>query len=248
MNYIRELNAFRDWLMLNHLNTSGVALWYTLMAVNNMAGWKEWFTVPNPTLMQLTKLSKQGLADARSELKNKKLIDYRPGNRKQAGSYKMISLVNSFDQTLDPILDQTVDQTLDPSADQLLTIIKHKQEETKQDNTTSPDPFRLFESEGFGTISPFIADNIQDLVKTYGETWVCEAMRESVIQGKRKLSYVHGILKSWAADGMKRTGDRRKEDKTAGPYVPNAEESRKFLEEQERLEREYREGRGVGTA
>ena len=94
MNYIRELNAFRDWLMLNPLTTSGVALWYTLMSINNMAGWSEWFTVPNSTLQQLAKLSKQGLADARNELKLKGLIDYRPGNRKQAGQYRMISLVN----------------------------------------------------------------------------------------------------------------------------------------------------------
>ena len=145
MNYIRELNAFRDWLMLNPLTTSGVALWYTLMSINNMAGWSEWFAVPNSTLQQLAKLSKQGLADARNELKQKRLIDYKPGNRKQAGSYKMNSLVNrlvnSLDQTLVPMLDKTVDQTVDQmvyqSADQTLEHInkhKHKRNETKQDN------------------------------------------------------------------------------------------------------------------
>jgi len=145
LNYIRELNAFRDWLMLNPLTTSGVALWYTLMSINNMAGWPEWFAVPNSTLQQLAKLSKQGLADARNELKQKGLIDYKPGNRKQAGSYKMISLVNrlvnSPDQTLDPILDQTLDQTVDQSVDQSVDQTldhinkhKHKRNETKQEN------------------------------------------------------------------------------------------------------------------
>jgi hypothetical protein len=135
MNYIRELNAFRDWLILNDLATSEVALWYTLMSVNNMTGWREWFTVPNSTLQQLAKLSKQGLDNARSALKGKGLIDYRKGSRKQAGSYKITSLVNSFDQSLDPKLDQSSYQSLDQSVDQLddqrLPIIKHKLNETK---------------------------------------------------------------------------------------------------------------------
>lgn len=129
MNYIRELNAFRDWLMLNDLATSEVTLWYTLMSVDNMTGWQEWFTVPNSTLQQLAKLSKQGLDNARSALKSRGLIDYRKGSRKQAGSYKITSLVNSFDQSL----DQSLYQKLDQSVDQDLPINKkrRKPNETK---------------------------------------------------------------------------------------------------------------------
>lgn len=217
MNYIKELNAFRNWLLLNELSTSAIALWYTLMAINNMTGWQEWFTVPNSTLQQLTNLSKQGLDNARNQLKNKGLIDYQKGKKGQAGKYKMISLVNSVDQSVyqsvyqsvDQSYDQSSDQSCDQSDDKHLTINKHK---LKQNKTTSnnTDPFRLFESEGFGTISSFIADNIQDMIDTYGEVWVCEAMREAVLQGKRKLSYVRGILKSWASDGMKKQPDKSK--------------------------------------
>lgn len=215
MNYIKELNAFRNWLLLNELSTSAIALWYTLMAINNMTGWQEWFAVPNSTLQQLTNLSKQGLDNARNQLKNRGLIDYQKGKKGQAGKYKMISLVNSFDQSYDQSSDQSYDRSSDQSYDQSddkhLTINKHKLKQ-KQNKTTSSntDPFRLFESEGFGTISSFIAENIQDLIDTYGEVWVCEAMREAVLQGKRKLSYVRGILKSWAADGMKKQPDKSK--------------------------------------
>lgn len=63
-------------------------------------------------------------------------------------------------------------------------------------------------------ISSFIAQNIEDLIKTYGAEWVCEAMKEAVLQNKRKLSYVNGILRSWAADGMRKSNEnpRMKDD------------------------------------
>src|SRR5690606_8612438 len=144
------------------------------------------------TLQQLTNLSKQGLDNARNQLKNKGLIDYQKGKKGQAGKYKIISLVNSVDQSVYQSVDQSYDQSSDQSYDQSvykhLTINKHKLKQ-KQNKTTSnnTDPFRLFESEGFGTISSFIADNIQDMIDTYGVVWVCEAMREAVLQNKRKL-------------------------------------------------------------
>jgi len=64
------------------------------------------------------------------------------------------------------------------------------------------NPFRVFEQEGFGTISPIIKDQIDDMVQTYGSRWVCEAMKRSVVAGKRKVSYVDGILKNWKAEGI----------------------------------------------
>ena len=87
--------------MMNPLNTSAIALWHTLMSVNNMHGWTEWFTVSNTTLQQLTNLSKQGLVDARKELEKAGLIQYQSGGLRGPGSYKMISLVNRLVNSLD---------------------------------------------------------------------------------------------------------------------------------------------------
>lgn len=146
MNYIRELNAFRDWLMLNHLSTKAVALWHTLMSINNLAGWQEWFAVPNSTLQQLTKLSKQGLDNARNELKVKGLIEYKPGDKKKPGSYRMISLVKKLvndvdlfndqfdDQSNDQFDDQSCDQSDDQNSDHINKTNKTKRNETKQEN------------------------------------------------------------------------------------------------------------------
>ncbi|WP_051296656.1 hypothetical protein [Anaeroarcus burkinensis] len=93
MNYMRELNAFRNWAMINRPSTGGVALWNMLMNINNMTGWKEWFTVPNQTLQLLTGLSRQGIESTRNSLIQFGLIEYKKGRSNQAGSYRMISLL-----------------------------------------------------------------------------------------------------------------------------------------------------------
>lgn len=81
-------------------------------------------------------------------------------------------------------------------------INESKGNETKEETSGSLDPFRLFESEGFGTPSSIIIENINDMVKTYTEVWVCEAMKVAVMKNKRSLSFVHGVLKNWKADGI----------------------------------------------
>lgn len=97
---------------------------------------------------------------------------------------------------------------------------------------------RLFESEGFGTISVTIRDKLCELLDDYGERWVVDAMKLSVVKGKRKLSFTEGVLKNWKADGR---------DETRGISVVSplptlaevrAEEERKKKERQEGLRRE----------
>ncbi|AYB47988.1 DnaD domain protein [Paenibacillus lautus] len=93
------------------------------------------------------------------------------------------------------------------------------------------NPYRMFENEGFGTISSVIKDQIDDLVNDYGSRWVCEAMKKSVVSGKRKISYVKGILKNWKAEGIdepwtkeepkKRTGSQSKSGKPTIPIMTN---------------------------
>jgi hypothetical protein len=95
MNYIKELNAFRDWSMLNRPSTGQVALWYTLMSINNWTGWQEWFSTPNQTLPLMTGLSRGGLENARSSLIQQGRIQYKKGRSNQAGSYKIIPFLMS---------------------------------------------------------------------------------------------------------------------------------------------------------
>lgn len=93
------------------------------------------------------------------------------------------------------------------------TELKRTEEKRKEENRNEKildagrglddvNLFRLFESEGFGTLSSVISDQITCLERDYGNRWVAEAMKAAVLSGKRTVRYVGGILKNWKANGI----------------------------------------------
>jgi DnaD/phage-associated family protein len=217
LNYLKELKAFKDWLLLNDLNTSAIALWHTLMAINNMAGWKERFNAPNSTVEKLTGLSKQGLVNARIKLIENELIEYEKGKKGKAPIYKVKSLVNSVDQSLYQSDTQSVYQYGYQSDDQQLTIPKHKQNKTKQkedvvdDAPASLNPFQFYEQEGFGILGGYIPQKIVSWCDDLCEELVLEAMKIAVEQGTKKWGYVEAILKNWSQKGIRTLEQSRAE-------------------------------------
>lgn len=100
MNFIKELNAFRDWVTIHPMPSGSVVLWYTLMNINNSIGWKQQFNAANSTVQVLSGLSKTGVEKARRNLLEKKLIHFEKGSRGRAPIYEMCSLSNwRIDQT-----------------------------------------------------------------------------------------------------------------------------------------------------
>ena len=69
LNYLAELNAMRDYLLLRPLASGQISLWHGLMMINNLCGWKSWFTAPNMTLQAFSGLSDSGIHKARRCLK-----------------------------------------------------------------------------------------------------------------------------------------------------------------------------------
>lgn len=76
MNYIKEINAFNDWINEHDLNATEQALWYRLMHYCNKLGWKEEFTVTNTKLADDLKISRQHLEKCRKKLIKSGLIFY----------------------------------------------------------------------------------------------------------------------------------------------------------------------------
>lgn len=70
----------RDYLLLTPLSSGQISLWHALMMVNNLCGWKSWFSAPNATVKLLSGLSERGICGAREVLKKKSLIDFVPGS------------------------------------------------------------------------------------------------------------------------------------------------------------------------
>lgn len=99
--YIRERNAFYSWLTLNHITPTAQALWNALFTIYNAQGWPdEWLEVPESLLCSYMHVGKQALYDARNQLKNKGLLDFKSGNRnKQAVKYRPIWLTPQDEDT-----------------------------------------------------------------------------------------------------------------------------------------------------
>lgn len=76
--------------------------------------------------------------------------------------------------------------------------------------------FCAFEREGFGTLSSFLVDELNDMVETYSAEWVIRAMHEAVRSGKRNLKYVGAILKRWKAEGVDTPWEVTKDAKPRG--------------------------------
>ncbi|WP_458414550.1 DnaD domain protein [Schinkia sp. CFF1] len=107
MNYIKEINAFYDWLETNSISTSAIVLWHALMAINNKCGWIPEFTVATSVLEVKTGLNRRTIERARNELKQKNRINWNSRKGNQSALYKLVRFYDA--QT---VVQDVVDKTL----------------------------------------------------------------------------------------------------------------------------------------
>lgn len=96
--------------------------------------------------------------------------------------------------------------------------IELKDKDKVKDKDITKDNIEIYE-ENFGTLSPTIYDTIVDLENTYTSQYVSEAMKRAIINNKKSLAYVKGILKQW----KNKTWDEiiQEEEKKDKPNVPS---------------------------
>lgn len=93
MNYLKQLQAFRDYQMFEtELSSGQIALYYALLQINNKCAWIEWFTAANQTLETLSGLSRSGINKNRNVLKQLGLVDFESNGNRKATSYKICVL------------------------------------------------------------------------------------------------------------------------------------------------------------
>ena len=92
MNYIKQVNRFYELLLTNPLNANSIAVYMTLLHINNKCNWTESFSVANSTLMTFTGLNISAFQRARNNLVQKGYIDYEKGKSNIAGNYTIIEL------------------------------------------------------------------------------------------------------------------------------------------------------------
>lgn len=69
---------------------------------------------------------------------------------------------------------------------------------------------KLLEENGFGTISGYVVDKINNFLDNYKSKWVIEAIEIAIEQNVRTLKYVEGILMNWKTKG--KTNKERSRD------------------------------------
>ena len=136
MNLFALMEAIYVKQLLNPGSSGQLALMWALVYVANKCRWKEWFTVPSITLMNLTGLSRQGILKARNQLRQRGLIDYRERGTK-ASTYRLTVLGTMSNSVQDSVQDSSAYINTN-------TKTKTKEEEERacaREGMTAPAPF-----------------------------------------------------------------------------------------------------------
>lgn len=226
MNYMREINAFYDQQETNPLSSSAIALWHALMHICNKAGWPVDFSVAVSVLSIKAGLKERTVYLARNELKQKGYITFQSKKGNQSAVYKLRSLSaniagNHADKYTRPHLsakyagndeDSHAHSGADRMTESAATLVKqNKTKQNSQEEKESPNPHQFFEANGFGTLSPLVAEDINDWLDggyfDEPERIVTEAMKQAVLNNARNWKYVSRILMDWSNRQLKTMRD-----------------------------------------
>ncbi|WP_052807259.1 hypothetical protein [Risungbinella massiliensis] len=203
MNYIKELNAFHDWVLMNSPSTGQIALWYSLMSINNKTNWKDSFQVPNPTLQLMTGLSRPGLDKARNALIQMGLIHYQKGKSNQAGTYKMISFYSDC-QKVDAQGDTVVDALGDKGVDTVGASEETKKERNSstlyKQNKTIPNETEN-KKQSKKSSSPF-SKQVQTIWDHYVETFKDYFPRKLTLTPKREKAILTRLKEGYTIEDI----------------------------------------------
>ena len=96
MDYLREINAFYEWLETNPIPSPARILWHALMQAANRAGWATEFSAAISMLEAKSGLSRSALYRARNQLKGYGLIDFKNREGMQSSLYRINSIVFQY--------------------------------------------------------------------------------------------------------------------------------------------------------
>jgi len=97
MDYMREINAFYEWLDTNPISDSARHLWHALMHVANRAGWITEFTVAISVLEAKTGMSRSAVYRARNELKTCGRIQFKNRTGNLCSEYQLNPIAFQYD-------------------------------------------------------------------------------------------------------------------------------------------------------
>lgn len=147
MNYLAQIRAFNDLILVYRLSTGQIALWYALMSVNNRCAWKPSFTVANLTLELMTGLTRRSIYNAREKLKELGLITFE-SNGMQATRYTILPIFSASQ-----VYSQTASQETSQKTSQVTSTI-NKQNKYIQNNIKKKPSYNLEELDEYWNTVP----------------------------------------------------------------------------------------------
>ncbi|MFC7319824.1 DnaD domain-containing protein [Halobacillus campisalis] len=207
MNYIKELNAFHDQTDVDKLSSSAVALWITMMQLNNKTGWKKEFAVPCSVILGKAGLAETSFKRARAELKKKGYIKHRSAGRNHAPYYEMISRVIEPWVNVGEAPGKDDPRDVQEGAGEA-SLFKRKEIKRKEKEGVGVYASAYeFYQENIGFLSPYIAERITLWCDEMSEELVIEAMKRAINNNKRFFQYCEGILQKWQSLGVRSLAD-----------------------------------------
>jgi len=204
LNYIREINAFYDWLETNSISDSAIALWYALMHINNKTGWVTEFAVALSTLETKTGLKKDAIIRARHRLQQLNRIEFKSRSGQQSALYS----IKAFETCV--VLNETKCDTnrntnraltATQTTTQTASIIKLNKTKLKKDKTLYLDFVLLTDDEYRKLVEQFgqsKTDEIIERLNSYGHQFPKKF--------KQYSSHYHTILNWLRKDGETKAG------------------------------------------
>ncbi|SMB95484.1 DnaD and phage-associated domain-containing protein [Desulfonispora thiosulfatigenes DSM 11270] len=221
MNYLKELNAFYDWLETNSLSTSSIVLWHALMHINNKAGWTAEFAVAISVLCVKTGLAERTISKARNELKQKGRIDWKQRKGNQAAIYSMISLsaysaykhankdINKdlSAYSADSYTDNHANKCADSYAYNHATLDKLNETKLNETKLLVVDEhatiFKFIEQEFGFLLSPTQLQTVSEWQEIFLDDLIKFAVSEALGRNVRSIGYIDKILLNWQKSGIK---------------------------------------------
>jgi len=203
LNYLVQIKAFYDRLEVEPLKSSEIALWYSLMSINNKTAWSETFTVASSVLCQKSGIKEANFYKARNLLQQKGYIDWKSRTGNQAAIYHLPKLyeqlpTNSIDNHTDNWGDSSRDTSIGSSR-ALTKLNKTKQKDVDDDVVARsnvfdkwtalwgfPNAIALPELNGWlEQLSPDIID------------YAIQIAGEHDVQSRGALKYLRAVIDGW---------------------------------------------------
>lgn len=225
MNYIKEINAFRNYLKTNSLEAITQALWYVIIDYHNSCNWERWIAIDNQRLMAELSISEKTLIRHRNKLIQAGLLEYKSQQRKKSsGRYKLLSFelgeVNRKDKTAGK---NTADRKAVEGAEKgavkgadgsdIYKLNKTKLNETIEEDRGTPSAAALYDDsfksiittyeKNIRPITPLEAERLSKWLDDMDADVIIAAIEEAIVYNKRSMKYIEGILRNWHSNNIR---------------------------------------------